>query len=79
MSTNNTCKEAGVGAQIPGRHKPVHGGCGKNFLFFTPLHLRSNSCLHQQIVAIVTHRRMRPGLAGRRMAVAGCAQRPFAV
>jgi hypothetical protein len=21
---------------VPGRRKPVHGACGKNFLFFTP-------------------------------------------
>jgi hypothetical protein len=28
--------EPGLEGYFPGRREPIHGGCGKNILFFTP-------------------------------------------
>jgi hypothetical protein len=31
----SSCKESGSGEHFPDRRESIHGGCGKNVLFFT--------------------------------------------
>jgi hypothetical protein len=40
---------------IPWRHKPIHGGCGKNILFFTILKIPFHSSLRRCAVQFVNN------------------------
>jgi hypothetical protein len=45
--------ETGLSGYFPGRRQPIHGGCGKNVLFFTPRKIPTQSSL--LVIGVVLH------------------------